>query len=527
MLTTEGIKQIILAGLPQWVIDAREQTKRLQVHINGIGVPEYLEQIDKYENDRQYELRKKYFTSNRFLFANLLRHVDKVFSAQGGSRFYGIEDEGQKSELLNHLNDIRHGKSLRKWIESVQSNKYYSDPCGLVFFEWTTDSCYPTLKGINNIFNYKAKGRGVEWVIFAPENTDKGDIYRVVDGKSDFTIRIHKEQVEVIEKFENPWGFVPAIINSDRIAPTLDKHESPVEEIIELADHYLRTGSVKNIYEFLHGFPLFWAYAPKCNKCNGTGLYEGETCPNCQGDGNTFRKDVSDIIKLRPPSDSEEPKIAPDIAGYVEPATATWTNQRDELDWLWKLMHFTLWGTVTAEKADRETALGRFMDIQPVNDRLNKFTDAFEDLEEKMVNIIGAFHFKNFVSATINYGRIYMIESPDDIWQRYKQARSEGSPKALLDYFLIQYYQSEFVNDSSKLLLYQKALKIEPFVHKTDEEIIAIGDPNLITKKIYFNEWFVTLTEEQILMTDADKLIKMYEEFLNGKTIQGVSSQTV
>ena len=84
MLTTEGIKQIILAGLPQWVIDAREQTKRLQVHINGIGVPEYLEQIDKYENDRQYELRKKYFTSNRFLFANLLRHVDKVFSGTRG-----------------------------------------------------------------------------------------------------------------------------------------------------------------------------------------------------------------------------------------------------------------------------------------------------------------------------------------------------------------------------------------------------------------------------------------------------------
>ena len=145
-----------------------------------------------------------------------------------------------------------------------------------------------------------------------------------------------------------------------------------------------------------------------------------------------------------------------------------------------------------------------------------------------MVNIIGAFHFKNFVSATINYGRIYMIESPDDIWQRYKQARSEGSPKALLDYFLIQYYQSEFVNDSSKLLLYQKALKIEPFVHKTDEEIIAIGDPNLIKKKIYFNEWFVTLTEEQILMTDAKNLIEMYEIYFKWtKRIQGVSSQTV
>ena len=173
-------------------------------------------------------------------------------------------------------------------------------------FEWTTDSCYPTLKGINNIFNYKAKGRGVEWVIFAPENTDKGDIYRVVDGKSDFTIRIHKEQV-VIESLKTRDLSLPSSIQT--VSPlTLDKHESPVEEIIELADHYLRTGKCQEHLRvpFCTGSPCFGRMLPS-NKCNGTGLYgEGELVPTVRGDGNTFRKDVSDIIKLRPPSDSEE-----------------------------------------------------------------------------------------------------------------------------------------------------------------------------------------------------------------------------
>jgi hypothetical protein len=525
MLTKEGIKQIIQAGEPQWVKDAKAETLKLQVHVNGLGVEEYLERIETYENKRQYELRKKYFTSNRHLFGNLLRHVDKVFTAQGGSKFYGISED-KKPELLNKLSDVRHGKGVRKWIESVQANKYYSDPSGLVFFEWTKDETYPTLKSINSIFNYQSKGRGVDWVVFMPTHTEEGEFYRVVDGAKDITVKYDGKEVEVVEQFMNPWGRVPAIINSDRMSPTLMYHESPVQDVIELADKYLRTSSVKNIYEFLHGFPLFWAYAPKCTKCAGTGLFDGDTCPSCNGDGNTFRKDVSDILKLRPPSDSEEPKLAPDIAGYVEPADKTWVNQRTELDWLWRWMHYTLWGTLTFERQDRETALGRFIDIQPVNDKLDKFSDAFEDMEEKMVQYIGEFYFSDYQDTAINYGRIYMLESPDDIYKRYMEAREKGSPKSLLDYFLTQYYQSEFVNDSTKLAIYTKAMKIEPYVHKTDEEILALGNELMSAAKIHFNEWFLTLTEDDILSRTEEQLKNEYNTYLNAK-VRGESTQVV
>jgi len=514
MLTILGVKALIEEGRPEWITKAEKETAILQVHVNGIDADKYLEKIDIYENERQSSLRKKYFTSNRFLFENLLRHVDKVFTAQGGSKFYNIS-ERNKTKLSDKLNSIRHGKPIRKWISSVQANKYYSDPSGLVFFEWTSTETYPTIKSISSIYNYKANGRSVDWIIFQPEETNDGQVFRVVDEKSDRQFLWKNDEIKEIDRYSNPWGYVPAIINSDILSPTMEYFESPIQPIIELADKYLRTNSIKNVYEFLHGFPLFWAYAPKCKNCDGTGKVDGETCPVCLGDGNTFRKDVTDILKLRPPGDTDEPKLAPDVAGYVEPDSTTWTNQRTELDWLWKIMHFTLWGTLTVEKADRETALGRFLDIQPVNDRLSKFTDAFEYLEERMTEIIGTFYFRNFKSATVNYGRIYMTETPDDAWNRYSKARSEGVSKVLLNHYLLQYYQSEFVNDSIKLLIYTKAIAVEPFVHKTDEEVIAFGDDLLKKKKIYFNEWWASVDQAELISSTAEQLKISYKNYLD------------
>jgi hypothetical protein len=144
-----------------------------------------------------------------------------------------------------------------------------------------------------------------------------------------------------------------------------------------------------------------------------------------------------------------------------------------------------------------------------------------------MIQIIGKFYFPDYTATNVNYGRIYMLESPEEIWERYDKARTSGSPKALLDYFLTQYYQSEFVNDSAKLLMYQKAMKIEPFVHKTDEQIGMLGDPQITLEKYYFNEWFVTVSEVDLLTKPEQELILMYKTYLNGKKIQGSSPEAV
>ena len=532
VLTLDQIAKLIKQGRPKWVKEAQEYRHKLHVHIDGDDVAEYLNQVAHYENERQYQLRKNFVTSNKFVFENLLRPVDKIFSAKGGNKTYATSTTAKENLLKSKIAEIESGYSVTDWIQKIQANKFYVDPNGLVFFEVSVDGkdTYPTIKGIKSIFNYQANGRNVEWVIFQPfkkyDETGKelvGNYYRVVDDKFDYLIYENDGQFKIIEEetFKLQFKKVPAIINSDLIDSNLTYKKSPVDAVIELADHYLNTSSVKNIYEFLHGYPIFWAYVQPCKRCDGTGLYEGETCTKCNGDGHTFKKDVSDVIKMKPPTSNDEPKIAPDVAGYVQPDLEVWREQRTELDWIWSLMHFSMWGTALQEKQANETATAAFLDVQPVNDRLNQLADSFEDMEKKMVNLIGEFYLREaFKGSSINYGRRFLVESPDQIWKKYENAKKIGSPKVTLDYLLNQFYQAEFANDIESMTIAIKGIKLEPFVHKTDEEISKLTEVSSEYKirKYYFNEWFKSLEYEDILLKDVEKLKTEFDNYINTLT---------
>ena len=529
-LTETEINDIIELGTPDWVKVARKETKKLQVHVNGIGTAKYLDHITGFESNRQFDLRQRYATSNKFVFENLLRPVDKVFSATGGSTIIKTKTETSEKALDVRLADITGGYSVRKWIENIQANKYYSDPSGLIFFEWGDGETFPTLKNIFSIQNYSYDGRKIDWVIFEPfkKTNEKGvelagDFYRIVDDAKDYLVHVIDKNFTVVEDetFVNPWGFVPAITNSNLLDSTLSYYISPVDAVMDLADNYLTNTSVKNIYGFLHGYPIFWAYVEPCRACDGTGLYEGNTCTTCSGEKHTFTKDVSDIIKLKPPKTTDEPILAPDVAGYVEPSSSTAPEMRTDLDWLWGLMHFTMWGTARQDKATNETATAAFIDVQPVNDRLNKFADAFEQTEKLMIDIIGKFYIReNYEGASINYGRRFLVEPPDVIWKKYETARESGSPKISLDYLLIQFYQSEFKDDKKNMVIAQKGIKIEPFIHKTDEQIQSLPvQVNDKTAKFYFNEWWRTLKPQDIIIKDAEALNKEFEIFLKTKKL--------
>lgn len=528
VLTLVQIEEIINAGCPEWVKNARKEAKRLNVHINGVGVADYLNQVNHYENERQYQLRKDFATSNKYVFENILRPVDKVFSAKGGNKLYNTSTDQKKKLLTSKLSNIDYGYSITDWISKIQANKFYSDPNGIVFFEVADGETWPTQKNINSIFNYQADGRLLDWIVFAPEKRYnekgielKGDFYRVVDDAMDYLIRVIDKKAQIIEEESYKIAFkrVPAIINSDLIDDNLIYKKSPVDSVVELADHYLNTNSVKNIYEFLHGYPIFWAYVQPCKTCDGTGLYSGTTCTSCGGDGHTFKKDVSDVIKLTPPTDSSDPKIAPDIAGYVQPDLAVWQEQRTELDWIWGFMNLTLWGSHRQEQADNETATAAFIDVQPVNDRLNQFADSFEGMEQLMTDFIAEFYLRDsYKGSSINYGRRYLVETPDQIWNKYEKAKENGSPKISLDYLLMQFYQTEFANDMESLAIAQKAIKLEPFVHKTDEQINLLNIAEKDKKaKFYFNEWFKSLSQDEILKSNIDILKSKFDEYLKTK----------
>ena len=194
-------------------------------------------------------------------------------------------------------------------------------------------------------------------------------------------------------------------------------------------------------------------------------------------------------------------------------------------------MHFTMWGTAVQD-GENKTATAAFIDVQPVNDRLNKFADAFEQTEKIMTDFVCKFYIRdNYEGASINYGRRFLVEPPDAIWNKYMEAKEKGSPKISLDYLLTQFYQSEFKDDFESMIVAQKGLKLEPFIHKTDEEINSL--PVLQEDKLakfYFNEFWKSLKSQDIILKDVEVLKNEFHTYLetkkttNGQEVQGVQS---
>ena len=515
------------------ILQLRKQHSKLLMHVDGIGVQQYLAQIEGYENKEQRELREKFAKSNKHVFGRLLRPVDKIFSAKGGSTFFNLPDKS-RSSFDNTLQNIKNGQSLRIWLKKNWKPKFFTDANGLIFIEVDQDgNAYPTYKCIKSILDYQLNGIIPEYVIFEKsskeelksmgiEKEDGVDYHRVVDDDWDYLIRRQDDEFQVVKDhtYINHFQTVPAVVCSDIPNANSNYYVSPISEAIELADEYLIDQSIHTIYKFKHGFPLFWQYVKDCPECDGTGMKEGEKCPMCKGSGKKLKSDVSDIIGLELPEADETP-IAPNVAGYVQPSIEVSREQREEMEYIYRGMHFLIWGTHSKEEEGNETATGRFIDVQPVNDRLNEFSDTAENIEKALVDMFGYFYHESaYKGSSVNYGRRYMIEPPDMILKKYLEARKEKASASTLNHLYMQYLQTEFENQMMEMALYTKLMKVEPFFHQSmtelkELELVGLSD---IYGKIYFNEWLNTFSNQNdIIFTPVNGLKDQLKTFIEEK----------
>lgn len=528
------------------IAKAVEKHRKLAMHVNGVGAENAIEQLTNVESEEERELRKRLVRSNRSLFSTMLRPFDKAFSAKGGSVFYDLPDVNAFTNYINEVN----GVGLRTWLKKRWKNKFMTDPMGVILIEVNDGRPEPKYKAVTSIHDYAFKGISLEYIIFKPvkgdqlkkmfpdvefEVKDDNEYFRMIDDEKDVYIEKVGEEVRMIEELlvQNPIGDVPATLCSDMYDNESTAMMSPIEDVVDLADEYLRDTSIHTIYKALHSYPVFWAFLPDCKFCDGTGKVEDldvtngfSTCSKCHGHGKDIRKDVSKIIGLDIP-EPDEANITPP-AGYIQTDVASWQQQREELDWLQRLMHFALWGTHTREQASNETATGRFLDSQPVNDRLDDFSGTIENIETFHTDFIGRMLYpKTYKGSSVGLGRRYIIESPDVLWVRYQEARKAGSPVATLDYLLTQFYESEFRSQPNQFAIYTKLMYVEPFIHLTSTEVEALSvSEDDKKKKFYFTEWLGEKEDAYILMTPIAKLREDLESYVAPKQNNTVQTKT-
>jgi len=539
----------------KWLTAIQIYTKKLMMHIEGLGMDEYIERIMEFEKPDLIAIRKKYAVSNKALFARINRPTDKIFSAKGGSIYYNLSEE-QTATMRDYVNNVVDGLTLKQWLRRFWMPAMGYDPMGVILMEIDANgNPYPSYKSVLDIYEYKLKGcsRNLEYIIFKlpqqqmslttnqmngePNSNNKGDqrlldavangagapseLYRVIDDAFDRIVKVTSTGIVEVpnETYLNPWMTVPASIISDIYKPVLGQYISTEDAIIDLADQFLREGSVKNIIMNYHGFPRAWEYQSACPDCKGTGVLHGEKCEYCKGSKIKTRSFPEETIRIPTPQTTEQPKIAPDVAGYITPPVEGIKLFVEQLESLEDLMYETKWGTHMADdtkKGGSETATGKFIDVQPIYDKLNELADAGESIEKFITNKIGQILFgQSYKGASIGYGRRFLMETPDALWNKLRDSTPFSVPEPALDKIYDNYLQVELQSNPTELIYMQKLALIEPmqWIKAADVARMTTFPDLFVRDKVWFGKWKKRISKAEIMVKTVLELQNEFDAF--------------
>lgn len=523
----------VIGNVPDYMTALKEEHKLLRMHYDGIGTDEYIKQITGLESQDQLKLRKKYARSNKNIFANITNPVNKIFAAKGKYKSYDLPTDNDQKKFTSYINTVDHGKSLENWLSSYWKDKIASDPNGVFFVEKDKEgNPYPTYKSILSIRDYKQRGQYLEYIIFEPYKRQIGtseiEFVRVVDDEADKLFKVTNDGIVELEdeRIVNELGYVPGCVISTLENTNTEFKKSSIWNEVELANEYFRDNSVKSIYKLTNGYPIFWMYYSQCPVCKGVGEREGEKCNYCNGSGLALKKDVSEIIGIKPPQTADDITITPDIAGYISPPPENLEQMTSELSLLKDMMLFSHWGS-SMETGDNNTATGKWIDVQPVYDKLDNYAANLETIETLLVDFIGDILYKeSYKGSTINYGRRFLVETPDQLLDKYIKGKEKKLNSTTLDYLLGLYYQTQFNTSPVMLEYHLKLMQLEPLVHYNLNEVPQdFRNTFEYQKKLYLEEWINTVKQNDIITKTIQQLDKDLTKFTENKITENESKR--
>lgn len=581
--TLDQIKDIIFLNPNKVLVAlACKMHKELILHTEGIGMKDAMQREDFFENKYLYESRYNKAVSNKDVFHSILNEEEMIFTARGGTTSLNLKGANEK-KINAMLADVVDGISLHKWIETFALPAFRSDPMSVILMEvepvFDTDGndtnqpkCYPTYKSITTIFDYELDGRDLNYVCFKlkkedlisfgitdPNWVDKANYpnpqkdgkdvpyYRFIDGSQDIIVK--KENNAITTSFaikqknpiKNSWGKVPAFITSDLIYFANPKiFGSPLQFLVELGNTFLFDRSVRDLQKRYHGFAKAIEPLLKCSTCGGEGLIKGSACPDCtiagqdKGSGYKLQSKISDVAKF--PLEMLKEGNAPSfdfkkIFGYVTPDIESWNKQdlslMDQIKWMYQVYWHTPYVTHTtgmssgkSNSDNRKTATETISNLQPKYARLNNTADWAEKTETAIANlliqyVIGPAEAK----ASISYGRNYILETPQELYEQYRDQCNDGVNDEIKDASLERYYRALYQSDATKLAIMLKLMNVIPFPHLTvkDAEVSPIITQDDKLAKMYSGEWIRSVNKMEILSKEVPALKDMLTAFVAPK----------
>ena len=358
---------------------------------------------------------------------------------------------------------------------------------------------------IDDVITYRANPTSgqMDYIVFRRHDEIVAlddETYRVWEDKK------HTGQIEGMPKVEAPHdlGYCPARFfwNEPISLDEPDVKASPLSAELESLDWFAFFHISKRQLDLMGAYPILSGYEQSCDftnaengdYCDGGFLRDKEgryrldmaglllRCPKC---GNKRIVGAGSFVEIPIPSVDEK---QPDLRNPVQMLTVDRNALDYNVDEEKRLREEIITAVVGQDELitnrdafNEQQVQANFENVTTVLNRIKKGFEAAQQWVDETVCRLR--YGRYFISAKINYGTEFFLQTADDLRQRYKAAKEAGAPEAELDMMQNRILETEYRNDPMQLRRMILLAELEPFRHLSRQEVTDMFDKNLISEQ--------------------------------------------
>lgn len=440
---------------------------------------------------------------------DVYRELERVFYSRNSSSSYQFTDSELAEDWANYkknsLNEPEVWKTTGWKRMQVSPNSILVVDLPQIQKSSRPEPYFYWLE-IDAVIDYqlsKLDDNAFEWLIFNQPNHQ----IAVFD---DTYIRVYqlneKNEIQsLVSEASHDLGYCPARFfwSTQLNEKNKDLKKNPITKELSNLDWYLFFALSKQHLDLYAPYPIYSAYEADCNfENNETGDYcDGGFLRNAKGeykilnDGTVERCPCCSEKRIAGPGSFLEvpvPNQSEGVADMRNPVQIT-TIDKDSLDYnvseCARLKNEIVisvvgsGGTVSEKEAINETQVTA--NFESKTSVLNALKTNFELAQKFIEDTICKLRYGDaFISSSISWGTEFYVFTVTELYSKYKQAKENGASNSELDAISQQILEVEYRNNP---LILQRMLilkQLEPYPHKTLDEVIKLFEKGLLDEKL-------------------------------------------
>lgn len=490
----------------QEIRQAIEHEQRLRLHTDKslhetAGITSFLRWVEDLLPTDKYEVFKSLFRlppATVGLSESIFNALSKVHDSKDARIEFNFENEELKDDFVRYISQFS-----GFWQNVMEIVKKNINSVIVIDLPQTANDAKPEpymleVK-INRVYSFDLDDNG-DFLFFAYYGDEviyyiDKDVYRTYS----FTDRTVGN---VIFESRHNLGFVPArFFWTDSISQSIAVKQSPITSKLAELDWLLYFTISKKHLDNYAAYPIYSAYEQHCDYVEqNTGKYcDGGFLKTADGNYSVFNSmlhktvekcpvcsskrfgGVGSFIEI-PIPDEETPDLSnPVRLTSVDRASLDYnTNEVDRLQQ--EIFNYT---TGNTGNFDNKQAINEKQVIASLEGRkqvIFSIKRNLENIQKFCIETIGKLRYgEGFNSAYVNWGTDFYLHTPNELYEIYANAQNAGVSKIVLDKILRQIYETLYRNDPAKQSRALVSMDIEPYVHMTDDQVLALYQNGIAT----------------------------------------------